>query len=252
MYKLVMKKLISLILTLSLFFPLFRNDFKDKQLQYRKVRTAYEEKEEYLKGLLKEKEINNFSFDMFIRAFKDEEKFEVWVKKKNQKTYQLLKTYDICTTSGVLGPKRREGDLQIPEGVYYVNNFNPFSSYYLSLGINYPNASDKILGYKPGLGGNIYIHGSCVTIGCIPLTNDKIKEVYVLAVEAKNSGQNKIPVHIFPYRMNDENNDVFFDEYSHDTTLTSFWNNLIPIYSYFETYKKNPSSRVNKEGIYYF
>lgn len=231
------------------------NDFKDDQLKYSKVRTAYADKEDYLQNLLHEKEIETYKIDMFIRAFKHEEEFEVWVKTKDQSQYQLLKTYDICMSSGELGPKRKEGDLQVPEGVYHINHFNPYSTYYLSLGINYPNYSDKILGDKTRPGGAIYIHGSCVTIGCIPLTDDKIKEVYVLAVEAKNSGQNKIPVHIFPFRMSEENVDLFNAEYSTDSTDSTkirFWDNLSPIYNYFETHKKNPSIRINKEGIYYF
>src|SRR5690606_40100008 len=126
---------------------------------------------------------------------------EVWVKGHNTTTYQLLCRYDCCTTSGTLGPKRREGDLQIPEGVYHINHFNPQSNFHLSLGINYPNASDKILSDPSKPGGAIYIHGNCVTIGCIPITDDKIKELYIMAVEAKNSGQQKIPVYIFPSRL---------------------------------------------------
>ena len=101
---------------------------------------------------------------------------EVWIKEASKDYYVLLNTYDFCTTSGTLGPKRKEGDLQIPEGIYTINHFNPQSNFYLSLGINYPNASDKILSDPVHPGGDIYLHGNCVTIGCIPLTDDKIKE----------------------------------------------------------------------------
>ena len=246
-----MKYLLSLVLTITVFSPL-QNSFRTEQLKYSRVRTAYDEKEDYVKALLEKKGITNFSFDMFIRAFKHEEQIEVWVKKKTDKEFQLLKTYKICSSSGVPGPKRREGDLQVPEGVYHINHFNPFSNFYLSLGINYPNSSDRILGYKPSLGGAIYIHGSCVTIGCIPLTDDKIKEIYVLAVEAKNAGQLKIPVHIFPYKMDEQTNEEFIEKYAEDMALINFWSNLQPIYNYFETHKENPSIKVNKEGTYYF
>ncbi len=56
----------------------------------------------------------------------------------------LFKTYKVCALAGTLGPKRMEGDYQVPEGFYYINEFNPQSNYYLSLGINYPNESDKV------------------------------------------------------------------------------------------------------------
>lgn len=246
-----MKIIFSFIIVLSVF-STNENDFRSEQLRHSRVKEAYDDKEEYVRTILEEKGITSFAFDMFIRAFKHEEEFEVWVKKKTASQYQLLKTYEICSSSGVPGPKRREGDFQVPEGVYHINHFNPYSNFYLSLGINYPNSSDRILGNKEKLGGSIYIHGSCVTIGCIPLTDDKIKEVYILAVEAKNSGQSKIPVHIFPYRMFDEKHKAFAIRYAEDSMLLNFWNNLQPIYNYFETNKKNPSIRVNKEGIYYF
>lgn len=113
-------------------------------------------------------------------------------------------TYPFCASSGILGPKRKEGDRQIPEGIYYINHFNPVSNFHLSLGINYPNPSDKILSDPAQPGESFYIHGNCVTIGCIPISDDKIKELYILAVEAYNNGQVKIPVHIFPDRLPNE------------------------------------------------
>ena len=106
--------------------------FKSKQKKYKRVRTAYKEKETLLKELLKEKNINSFNINILIVAYKKEEKLEVWVKKKAEKQYQYFKKYDFCSTSGVLGPKRQQGDLQIPEGFYYLEGFNPFSNFYLS------------------------------------------------------------------------------------------------------------------------
>jgi murein L,D-transpeptidase YafK len=103
---------------------------------------------------------------------------------------------------GSLGPKRIQGDYQVPEGFYYVNEFNPNSNYHLALGLNYPNASDKILSDSVQPGGDIYIHGSCVTTGCIPIKDDQIEELYVLTTFARNLGQDFIPVHIFPVRFN--------------------------------------------------
>ena len=99
-----------------------------------------------------EKKYQYRKFQLFIRAFKKEKLLEVWVKEARQRKLRLVNTYDFCATSGDLGPKRKEGDLQIPEGVYTINHFNPLSNFHLSLGINYPNASDKILSdpRKPG------------------------------------------------------------------------------------------------------
>lgn len=143
-----------------------------------------------------------------------------------------------------------EGDLQVPEGFYYIDRFNPASSYYLSLGINYPNESDKKKSDKPRLGGDIFIHGSTVTIGCMPMTDDKIKEIYLYAVYAKDNGQNKIPVYIFPFRMNDANFNHYKEQYS--KTLINFWNNLKEGHDLFQNTKKELKIKVDSEGNYIF
>ena len=162
----------------------------------------------------------------------------------------MFKTYDICTTSGELGPKRKEGDMQMPEGFYYINHFNPVSNFYLSLGIDYPNQSDRILGVKNNLGGAIYIHGSCCTIDCTPITDDKIKELYILTLEAKNNGQNLIPVHAFPCKLDDTTFKVLENEYNDNKSLIDFWKNLQIVYNYFENNKKQPNISVDKKGKY--
>ncbi|MEM6771921.1 MAG: hypothetical protein AAF597_15170, partial [Bacteroidota bacterium] len=80
---------------------------------------------------------------MFLRVFKHEDQIEAWVKPDTAATYALLKTFPVCRKSGELGPKRAQGDLQVPEGIYYVDRFNPNSNYHLSLGLNYPNTADR-------------------------------------------------------------------------------------------------------------
>ena len=149
----------------------------------------------------------------------------------------------------MLGPKRREGDGQVPEGFYYVNKFNPVSQFYLSLGINYPNSSDKIKSSFPRLGGDIYIHGKCVTIGCLPMTDDKIKEIYLYAVYARNCGQSKIPIYIFPFKMKNENLNTYQKIYPE---WTSFWNNLKSGYDKFEKERKELKISIDKNGNYIF
>lgn len=100
---------------------------------------------------------------MYVRSFKYDGQLEVWVKNTRKEQFKLFKTYKVCALAGSLGPKRMEGDYQVPEGFYYINELNPKSNYHLSLGLNYPNASDRILSDFERPGGDIYIHGSCVS-----------------------------------------------------------------------------------------
>ena len=225
-------------------------NFKQSQLTHNRVRNAYKEKEVEVKKYFTQKEISFTNFELFLRAFKHEQVLEVWVKEKSKQEFELLNTYRFCSTSGGLGPKRKEGDLQIPEGIYYINHFNPESNFHLSLGINYPNASDKILSDKQHPGSAIYIHGNCVTVGCIPITDDKIKELYILAVEAKNNGQEKIPVHIFPSQMDEVTIKNLIKNTSPSEETQQFWRNLQPIYSDFESSKNIRPIMVNKQGEY--
>jgi murein L,D-transpeptidase YafK len=236
--------------TFLIFIMIQQQPFKEAQLKHARVKTAYREKEAIIKKMFDDKELNQAGFQLFIRAFKKDEELEVWIKERDRDTYSLLHTYDFCTTSGVLGPKRKEGDLQIPEGLYHINHFNPVSNFYLSLGLNYPNASDKILSDKNRPGGSIYIHGNCVTIGCIPITDEKIKELYVLAIEARSNGQQNIPVHVFPTRLDDNGFDALQRTYADAPELLAFWSNLKTIYTQFESTKKVRSVKVNSDGTY--
>ena len=225
-----------------------QNSFKETQLKNVRVKTAFTEKEEIVRGYFMAKRLKYEGFHLFIRGFKKEQKLEIWTREADKETYSLLRVYDFCAVSGTLGPKRKEGDCQIPEGIYSINHFNPLSSFYLSLGINYPNASDQILSDPKTPGSSIYIHGNCVTIGCIPLTDDKIKELYVLAVEARNNGQEKIPVHIFPTRLSvSELNEL---KATFPIKTITFWDNLRLVYDDFEKSKAIRPVRVTRSGEY--
>jgi murein L,D-transpeptidase YafK len=237
-----------LLLAAFLIMATAAESFKDSQLKFPRVKGAFEEKTVAVTDLFKS--LNTTAGGkLFIRAFKKEEALEVWVQRDDQ--YQLLVTYPFCTTSGTLGPKRREGDLQIPEGIYYINHFNPYSTFHLSLGINYPNASDKILGDKHP-GGAIYIHGNCVSIGCIPITDDKIKELYVMAVEAKDAGQEKIPVHIFPARLDIGTPESLVEEYHASSATAALWKNLQTIYLDFKSTQRLKKVSIDEKGQYHF
>lgn len=228
---------------------LLSDDFKTTQLTYSRVKKAYSESEATMKRMYAEQNLEFGKQSIFFRVFKAEKVLELWAKKADGK-YCLIKSYPICSASGDLGPKRRMGDYQVPEGFYHIDRFNPTSSFYLSLGINYPNASDKILGTSANLGGDIFIHGSCVSIGCMAMTDAFIYELYIAAVEAKSSGQQKIPVHIFPFKMTAANTARYFEEYEDETGLIQFWKNIKTGYDLFETNKKLPSVSVSNKGAY--
>lgn len=232
--------------------PIQDSTFRGDQLRNARVKAAYDDKEEVVKSYFKKHGLNYNGFSLFIRAFKKEMTLEAWVKERGKNTFKLLTTYDFCTTSGSSGPKRKEGDLQIPEGVYHINHFNPVSNFHLSLGINYPNASDKLLSDKKHPGGEIYIHGSCVTVGCIPITDDKIDELYILAVEAINNGQVDIPVYIFPARLDKSGMLDLRNEFLNHPKTLKFWEDLQIIFRDFERSSSLRLVRVTPEGRYTF
>lgn len=146
-----------------------------------------------------------------------------------------------------------EGDYQVPEGFYYINEFNPRSNYHLSLGLNYPNASDRILSDSMRPGGDIYIHGSCVTVGCIPVNDQQIEEVYILAAHAKNSGQDFIPVHIFPVRYSNKRSVAYLKQLATtDAALKTFSDNLELVYDHFEETHQLPVIMTDNGGNYVY
>jgi murein L,D-transpeptidase YafK len=226
-------------------------DFKSAQSRHPRVKAAMAEKEASVKRLFAQKKIPYPPRRVFLRAFKRERIIELWVSRTASGAFELLKEYSFCASSGALGPKRREGDGQIPEGFYHVDRFNPASSFYLSLGLNYPNQSDRILGASGRLGGDIFIHGDCVTIGCIPITDDLIKELYLIAVEARSAGQREIPAHLFPTRMN-EAGMKFLERQTSDSKLRAFWTNIKEGYDYFEKDRRLPVVTVDRQGRYVF
>lgn len=207
--------------------------FLQDQLRYKRVRQAKAEKENLLK---KEFEVCGLTYPpkhIFIRIFKHDEVLELWVKESGK--YELFKDYPFCYASGQLGPKRKQGDLQVPEGIYYIDRFNPASKFYLSLGINYPTTEDKKSAYPHDPGGDIFIHGDCVSIGCVAITNNLIKEVYWIAALAKSAGQQKIPVHLFPFQFNHSLKWWRFTLQYHQHQ--TFWETLLPQFEYFEKHK---------------
>jgi L,D-peptidoglycan transpeptidase YkuD (ErfK/YbiS/YcfS/YnhG family) len=121
-----------------------------------------------------------------LLAFKKERRLEVWSKDRAGKNRKLAE-YPILAGSGTLGPKRKEGDRQVPEGFYRLPSLNPNSSYHLSVKVDYPNEEDIVNKSVPRneMGGDIFVHGEQVSIGCIAIGNPAIEEVFCLAAWAK-------------------------------------------------------------------
>lgn len=211
-------------------------------------------KEDYNQGDLREKDVINrltpylkqtlaiqelkLGSPVFIRIFKETRELEVWILHQPSKKYRLYKTWPIAAMSGKLGPKIAEGDLQAPEGFYYVNQarMKPDSSFHLAFNIGYPNSYDRAHGYT---GGFIMVHGNRISIGCYAMTNPGIEEIYTLCRSALSHGQKIFRVHSFPFRMTSERMAE-----AHDSKHLAFWQNLKQGYDWFENKQTPPDVSV--------
>ncbi len=225
--------------------------FFNFQLQFAKVSNAYNKYYNKLKTDFKKVGLGFPVDKIFIRTFKYEREVEVWVQMDGMDTFLNYKTFRMCGSSGELGPKRQEGDFQIPEGAYFIDEFNPKSNYYLSLLLNYPNYSDLIHTSNPSSpGGDIYVHGSCVSVGCIPISDDGIMELYLLSMIARANGQKYIPVHIFPVRFDKKGLQQIGRIYEKEKAHIPHWMNIKKLYDYFEKYHTVPIVMYDKQGQY--
>lgn len=228
------------------------NSFREQQLKFPRVRTASKEKDEVLRQRFKEKGLIYPPRTILLRAFKQEAALELWAADTEDKPFVLVHEYRICTSSGTLGPKRRFGDEQVAEGFYELDWFNPQSNFFLSLHISYPNASDRILGSHQNPGGDIFLHGNCASIGCIPITDEGIKEVYWLSVLVHSQNGQHLPIEIFPARMTEERLEALAIAHSHQPELIAFWRNLKEGYDYFEKNHRLPRIKTRADGAYAF
>lgn len=225
-------------------------DFARQQLRHPRVLQARIDSRYGIKKLYRERGLPYPAAEIFIRVFKRERVLELWARPRETNRFMLLKSYPICALAGTIGPKRRQGDNQTPEGFYEIDDFNPASEYLLSLHVNYPNASDRVLSSRQAPGGLIYIHGGCKTIGCIAVTDDAIQELYWIAVEARAGGQQRIPVHIFPARLTDEEMERLGTAFGKRPDLMAFWTNLRPGFDFFERTRTLPVMTVDARGRY--
>ena len=153
--------------------------------------------EPQLKSYFSQKGVSYPPTDVALLAFKQERRVELWAKDQNN-TWRHIHNYPLTAYSGKLGPKLRMNDRQIPEGIYRLVNFNPFSSMHLSMMINYPNSFDRKKGSQDGrkkLGNNIFIHGKDFSVGCLAIGDRAIDQLFILA---RRVGLSHIQVIIAP------------------------------------------------------
>jgi len=242
-----------LILFFSLLFVcsgLPSNTFREKQMSFTRVREAYNDKGKIVYKNLAGHSISRDSLRIYLRAFKTEKIIELWAKNRTDSAFILIREFPICDLSGSVGPKRRYRDLQVPEGFYKISDLNPFSKYYLSMEINYPNASDSIRGIRGHLGNHIFIHGSCISSGCLAITNERIKELFVYCIEAYNSGQQEIGITIFPARLTEANYSGLIANFSKDKDKISLWANLRKSYDLFNQTMVQPTVKFLPDGTH--
>ena len=165
-----------------------------------------------------------------IRIIKDTHELELW--RQGSRGWTRVKTYPICKFSGELGPKRKTGDRQAPEGFYTItqSSLNPFSKEYLSINTGFPNSRDR---YHRYTGDSLMIHGACSSIGCYAITDQHMEEVYAAVRDALRGGQKEVQLQIYPFRMN------FWGMAGRsDHRDYLFWKELKQGWDWFETYQQ--------------
>lgn len=173
-------------------------------------------------------------------------RLELWLRGADAR-YKKFRDYPICSMSGSPGPKTKTGDEQAPEGFYEITPdlMKPDSTFHLAMNVGYPNAFDRALGRT---GSFIMIHGSCVSIGCFAMTDEKIEEIWTVMQAAFEAGQKRVPTHIFPFEMTDA---VLARVDVAASPHHAFWSDLAAGWQLFERDRVPPKPRVQK-GRYLF
>lgn len=196
-----------------------------------------------LQSSMREKRMNAAD-PVLIRIFKQESELEVW-KRNESGHYALLRTYPMCRWSGRLGPKKKEGDRQAPEGIYEVTpaRLNPKSQFFLSFDLGYPNKLEAAKGYT---GTALMVHGACSSSGCFAISDEYVAEVYALVRDALRAGQSSVQVQSLPFRMTPENLAKHTNDPNYD-----FWLDLHEATTRFEMLRQPPKFQFC-EGRYRF
>jgi murein L,D-transpeptidase YafK len=183
---------------------------------------------------------------MLLRAFKQDKTLEMWAASEAGEALAHVTTFEICAISGTLGPKRKQGDLQVPEGFYTLDGWEAPDKHFLSLLVSYPNASDRILGRSGDPGGDIMIHGRCHSKGCLSMSDEGITEIFV-AVNAFQKSGGTVALHVFPARDMGA-----LVAGTADPALRAFWENLGEGLAWFERDHRLPAVAVDGAGRYRF
>ena len=187
---------------------------------------------------------------LLLRVFKAEQVLEVWAAASPDGPFAHVVDHAVTASSGGPGPKARRLDGQVPEGLYRVTRLNPWSNFHLSLGLDYPNAADQAR--NPGvplsaLGGDIFIHGNRVTIGCIPIGDVAIEEVYLAALDVRGRG-GAVSVLVLPARPGTPQWVAMMKDPSPATA--SLWRSLEHISGYLDGNGRLPRVRPGSYGAY--
>lgn len=204
-----------------------------------------------VKALFSAKNVAYPPKQLFLRVFKHDDELELWAASAKDEALSLIKTYPVCAKSGVLGPKRRWGDEQVPEGFYTIHRYNAWSGYHQSMRVDYPNNSDRVRGRRGALGGAIMVHGKCVTIGCIPIEDRQIEEVFLASLDSTRASRTSVPIHIFPTRLTKQGLEWLAGQPEGTTTNLSLWRELQAGYLAFELDHRVPQLSIDrKTGVY--
>ncbi len=189
---------------------------------------------------------------LLIVAFKEERTLELWGFSERRGRYVEIVSYRFLGSSGELGPKRRSWDHQIPEGYYHVTVLNPESLYHLSLGLDYPNASDRLLADGRDPGSDIFIHGDDVSDGCIPIGDRGIEQLYIAVLDSRSAGYG-VPVEIFPCRFSERGcREELRRADRGRPELAAFWAELNAGFDLLEMSGMPPAVEVDADGRYTF
>ena len=171
---------------------------------------------------------------MLLRVFKQEREVEVWVQPEDQQTFVLFRIFPICFYSGKLGPKVKEGDMQSPEGFYFVGpaQMRAKSQYHRAIDFAFPNDYDAAQGYT---GTELLIHGNCVSSGCYAMTDPFVEQLYELGSATAATAAQGFWIHAFPFHMTAE---ALAGQ--QDSPWHGFWAQLKAGYDAFESRRVPP------------
>jgi murein L,D-transpeptidase YafK len=184
-----------------------------------------------------------YNAPVLLRIIKETKQLELWKQNKDD-SWSKIKSYEICTFSGELGPKKKQGDYQAPEGFYEITagQLNPFSSQYLALNTGFPNKYDRAHSYS---GAALMIHGGCSSAGCYAITDPLMEEVYAAVRDAIKGGQKSVQLQIYPYEMG------YINMLLHRRNPNyKFWHELKTGWDWFEK-NQRPIPVDIKDGKYY-